>query len=192
MFTYVSPMHYVLEVSVCGHVQERGLRVMPLVRVIDCPAPSSERCLGFNVTTGQTQCGIGYLQGSYLCSACAPRYFTDFYGTCAACPAVATLWQRFSMLVWIVVGILGAVVAVYAFLLGLVWIVGGTLTGGVFRAINLALWCLMTAQVFFRCRGCRFTLCSSAPSHLVQRRHCPPDARPGCSPCMHADLPSRN
>lgn len=56
--------------------------------VLACPRPASARCLGWNATMGAVQCGAGYLQGSPLCSACAPGYHADAAsGACVRCPA---------------------------------------------------------------------------------------------------------
>lgn len=46
--------------------------------VTPCAAPKPEmRCTGWSVALGETRCGTGYLQGSYLCSACAPGNFLE-------------------------------------------------------------------------------------------------------------------
>lgn len=55
--------------------------------------------------------------------------------------------QRYSGLLYIVAAIVALVCVVYAFLAALVCFVGGTITGGLFRMSNLALWALMCAQV---------------------------------------------
>lgn len=55
--------------------------------------------------------------------------------------------QRYSGLLYIVAAIVALVCVVYAFLAALVCFVGGTITGGLFRLSNLALWALMCAQV---------------------------------------------
>lgn len=55
--------------------------------------------------------------------------------------------QRYSGLLYIVVAIVALVCVVYAFLAALVCFIGGTITGGLFRMSNLALWALTCAQV---------------------------------------------
>lgn len=57
------------------------------------------------------------------------------------------MWSRYAGLIFVVAAILGLVVIVYAFLAVLVCLVGGTITGGLFRVSNLAMWALMCAQV---------------------------------------------
>ena len=120
------------------------------------------------------QCGAGYLQGSFQCSACDVGYFLGTTGICEVCPAVASAWQvrrpemhfekkaplalnkacsppqRYSGLLFILVAIFAIVCVVYASLFALVCFVGGTITGGLFRKSNLALWALMCAQVRWR------------------------------------------
>ena len=55
--------------------------------------------------------------------------------------------QRYSNLVYLLIAICGFVATVYAGLAALTCCVGGTITGGLFRMSNLALWALMCAQV---------------------------------------------
>lgn len=117
--------------------------------VLQCPPPTT-RCLGWNASLGASQCGVGYKQGSYLCSACAPGYYLDGTGACNACPVLQSSWQRYAGLVFIIVAIIGLIVIVYAALALLVYAVGGTITGGLFRMSNLAIWALMCAQVCVR------------------------------------------
>lgn len=46
--------------------------------VTPCSAPDAEsRCTSWSVALGATQCGSGYLQGSYLCGSCAAGYFSQ-------------------------------------------------------------------------------------------------------------------
>lgn len=116
--------------------------------VFDCPPPALERCAGWNVTSGSTQCGSPYLQGSYLCSACASGYALSSDGTCEACPVIASMWDRYRVLLMIIAALLGIVSLVYAVLLLLVRMVGGSITGGAMRAINLGVWGFATIQVF--------------------------------------------
>ena len=58
--------------------------------------------------------------------------------------------QRYSGILYILVAITALVGVVYAVLAALTCLVGGTITGGLFRMSNLALWALMCAQVRWR------------------------------------------
>jgi len=118
--------------------------------VLSCPLPAPRvRCLGWNASAGASQRGTAYLQGSFLCSACAPGHFLDDTGACAACPKIDNPWQRYGGLVYVFAGIAGVVLLVYCGLALLVHFVGGTITGGLYRMSNLALWALACAQVRF-------------------------------------------
>lgn len=85
--------------------------------VVPCAPPDAEvRCRGWDVQGGRSACGAGYLQGSFLCGACASRYFLQvcgegppFFsnpylavpclqddGTCVSCPPSASAWDRYS------------------------------------------------------------------------------------------------
>jgi len=125
---------------------------------------------------GASLCGHGYLQGSYLCTACAPRFFLEDSGACTACPVLASAWQRYSGLLYICMAIVGIVALVYAILAILVFCVGGTITGGLFRMSNLALWALMCAQVRVRVLSCTQSV---AQSHVFPL---------GCIGCCHCRL----
>lgn len=114
--------------------------------IFSCPPPA-ERCLGWNITLGASQCGTGYLQGSFACSACSRGYYQDDAGACSACPYLGTAWQRYGQLLYVCAAIIGIVVFVYALLALMVCVVGGTIAGGLFRMSNLAMWALMCAQV---------------------------------------------
>ena len=58
--------------------------------VVACPPPQSRsRCLGWAASAATTQCGVSYLQGSFLCTACAKDFYAVGDGTCAACPVLA-------------------------------------------------------------------------------------------------------
>ena len=72
---------------------------------------------------------------------------------------LSPLPQRYSGIIYIVAAIVALVCIVYAFLVTLVCVVGGTVTGGLFRMSNLALWALMCAQV-----------CATCESHLREKR----------------------
>lgn len=80
------------------------------------PPDPAARCSQWNSSSGSTQCGrgapksvkedicslaqviclfcAGYLQGSFLCSACDKGFYAPGDGSCAECPIVASLWDR--------------------------------------------------------------------------------------------------
>jgi hypothetical protein len=93
-----------------------------------------------------------FLPSACCCSACAKSYYVADDGTCAACPPRLTAWQQYQGLLYIGVAVVAIVILVYAFLAVIVCVQGGTITGGLFRMSNLALWALSTAQV---CRNKR-------------------------------------
>jgi hypothetical protein len=91
--------------------------------VVPCEPPDPlVRCTGWNASVSATQCGAGYLQGSYTCSACAPGFFLADDGRCSQCPILGSLWQRYSSLVYIVVAIFVVVIVVYLCLVLLVFV----------------------------------------------------------------------
>lgn len=58
------------------------------------PPLASVRCAGWSAGSAVTQCGPGYLQGSYLCAACANNFFAVGDGSCSACPLIqGALWR---------------------------------------------------------------------------------------------------
>lgn len=59
------------------------------------PPTTGRRCVGWNATTGLTQCGAPYRQGSYLCGTCADAFYPASDGSCAACPPAGTTWERY-------------------------------------------------------------------------------------------------
>jgi hypothetical protein len=115
--------------------------------VTPCMAPAKERCTGWNVTIGATLCGVGYLQGSFLCSACEPSYYLQDDATCASCPVLTSAWDRYRSLMYILIVLLGIVALVWAGLWTLVRMRGGTLAGGAVRMVQLGVWGFMAAQV---------------------------------------------
>lgn len=50
-------------------------------------------------------CGMDYRQGSYLCESCATGAYAVGDGSCAHCPDVITLWDRYSGLLELIIGI---------------------------------------------------------------------------------------
>ena len=53
------------------------------------------------------------MQGSYLCGACVPGYFLDFDGTCSACPAVSSVWDKYGTLIVLFLCVLGFALVVF-------------------------------------------------------------------------------
>ena len=54
-----------------------------------CPPPdATERCRGWDPAISATICGPTYLQGSFLCQACAVGSYSVGDGTCRLCPSV--------------------------------------------------------------------------------------------------------
>ena len=102
------------------------------------------------MSAGATQCGQGYLAGSYACAACAPGYSRSGPGGCDACPAapaVTSGWARYAVAGGIFVGVAVAALLVGALVLAVTWCKGDSLSGRTLRAVDLCLWALLTAQV---------------------------------------------
>ena len=110
------------------------------------PDPQS-RCTGWNLTTGATQCGPQYRQGSYLCGSCAGGFYGDASGGCSPCPQYASTWERYSGVLIVIAVLAGLVAAVWGVLVLLVFFRGGTIAGGASRVVSLGVWVLLTLQV---------------------------------------------
>ena len=91
---------------------------------------------------------LGYLTGSYLCTACATSFYLLDDGTCRACPIVVGFWSRYSGLFYIFIAIIVVVICVYLLLVFIAHLTGGTLAGGARRMMTLGVWTLTTAQVW--------------------------------------------
>ena len=109
------------------------------------PPLASVRCAGWSAGSAETQCGPGYLQGSYLCAACADNFFAVGDGSCAACPVIqgalfsgvhyrahttrpiagAGSWEKYKGLLALVGGVVGFAAAVYGILAVVVFVAGG-------------------------------------------------------------------
>lgn len=135
-----------------------------------CPGPDpANRCSGWNISTvsgrpcaetiqpcdlapvlhpqGSVNCGRGYRQGSALCGTCDIAFYLADDGTCASCPAVGTLWQRYSGLLVVIAAIVGLLVVVWIALVLVVLLRGGTLLGGASRMADLGGWSLSCCTV---------------------------------------------
>jgi hypothetical protein len=52
-------------------------------KLVSCRAPPFERCLGYNTSSDQSQCGPGYT--GFACGACSYGYYPNSAGACVAC-----------------------------------------------------------------------------------------------------------
>ena len=111
------------------------------------PPDPLTRCLGWNATVGASECGPGYLQGSFLCGSCETGFYGDPSGACAPCPVLASSWQRYAGVIFVILVVVALVVFVWAVLVLLVKLRGGTIMGGARRLVSLAVWALLAAQV---------------------------------------------
>lgn len=103
-----------------------------------CSFPAAQRCVGWSNELGTTQCGEGYLQGSYACGFCAKGYYSNqrTNGACEKCPANDGSISAFIVPILIVFGAILAVASV----LGVVTVIitlkaGGTVIGGLMRLV---------------------------------------------------------
>lgn len=100
--------------------------------LLPCSAPgATKRCVGWNSAVGGVKCGVGYLQGSYLCGACAQAYFLSGDGTCSACPILPSLWVQYKGLFTLIV-----VVVAFAAVVYLTVIVGSYAAGLSIRVVS--------------------------------------------------------
>ena len=53
--------------------------------IFRCRTPSSGRCEGYNITTGQAECKEGYDSGTDFCDKCADDYYEGIDGKCYSC-----------------------------------------------------------------------------------------------------------
>jgi hypothetical protein len=121
--------------------------------VLPCPPPDpTARCPGWGAEGpggAAAACGPGYLAGSFLCQACAPRYYPSDVGDCAACPVISGAWDRYRGLLGLLAGIAAfvGVVAAALYVTLLCCVRGGSLAGGARQLVGLGIWTLTTLQV---------------------------------------------
>lgn len=138
--------------SVCpaGAICPGGVRVWPQLGLwvsneysqapISCAPPAEQRCVGWNTTTGRTQCGPTYRQGSSQCSVCASGCYLTAGGSCEYCPSALTTLDR----VRPALSVLGALLCIFIVVAILVLTVQriyvkGTLAGGLTRSFEFLL-----------------------------------------------------
>jgi hypothetical protein len=115
--------------------------------VAPCADPgATQRCVGWDAAAGETACGAGFRQGSYLCGACSPGYYDPGDGMCTACPVNPTPWEKYRGLLGLVAGLAVAVALVYAALFGVVRVAGGTIAGSAKRVVTLGVWAYLAVQ----------------------------------------------
>lgn len=112
-----------------------------------CPAPAIERCTGWNDALGTVLCGQAYKQLSPACSACAVGWYPARDGSCSACPGTSGL----GALARAILAFAGAAAAVGSgillFTFVLAKLLGGTVSGGYTRVVDLLIWSVMLLQV---------------------------------------------
>ena len=67
--------------------------------------------------------------------------------SCQPCPVIVTAWDKYHALLYVLFAVVALVAVVYASLLLLVFVRGGTLAGGAVRMLGLFVWGLQAAQV---------------------------------------------
>ena len=63
-----------------------------------CKTPATERCVGFNVTSLTTMCGVEY--DGTLCSQCRAGYYQKDDETCHQCPANKNTYDQLFQAMW--------------------------------------------------------------------------------------------
>ena len=122
--------------------------------VSPCGPPDPEvKCGGWNVSCGAVQCGAAYRAGSPLCGACAPSYYLQDDGSCAACPVIAGAWGRYRVVLLLLCGAFASALCVGLLLAVIVKLHGGTLDGSARLMLDLALWSVAALQVCGLARG---------------------------------------
>eukprot|EP01029_Cantina_marsupialis_P022086 TRINITY_DN537_c0_g1_i10.p1 TRINITY_DN537_c0_g1~~TRINITY_DN537_c0_g1_i10.p1 ORF type:complete len:778 (+),score=287.05 TRINITY_DN537_c0_g1_i10:1601-3934(+) len=76
-------------------------------KTLRCQPPSTERCNGWNATVGQSQCGHGYMMGSYGCISCDDQFFENTIKTCERCPEHKNSSDKYKPFIYLGLGVLG-------------------------------------------------------------------------------------
>jgi hypothetical protein len=104
-----------------------------------CAPPSEDRCVGWDVSADSTVCGPSYRPDSVGCHSCADGYYGELDGSCAACPAPATLAGRG---LGIALGVLLAAAAVWGACKLATVVAGGSTRLRLTSALHYAFWAL--------------------------------------------------
>ena len=108
-----------------------------------CPLPADVRCLGWNVTTGRTECGPGYDRNSIGCTACLKHYYPELQ-LCMPCPATggAVVVHVFAIILFVsaVAAVAVGVLVVHARMHG------GDVKAGLMAAKDFTVWTIVTWQ----------------------------------------------
>ena len=112
-----------------------------------CVAPSTLRCIGWNASTGTTQCGVGYRQGSIGCESCDEGYFSATTGApCTQCETAHTI-SLFVNLLAFVAALTGLAALNYALICLALKLGGGTAKGGAWRSLQFLVWVFTLVQL---------------------------------------------
>lgn len=114
--------------------------------LLRCAAPSTARCIEFDVASGAMRCGDAYAQGSWGCLTCAAGSYPKSDGGCAACPqgrGYTLLAQELGKALGV---LLAWAIAVYALLYGVAKALGSSLKGSAMRLLDLLLFAWVLLQ----------------------------------------------
>lgn len=115
--------------------------------VIPCRPPAQDRCVGWNMTSSSSQCGIGYGPDTPGCTGCASGYFKELQ-TCQACPPSKD--DMIFVVLRFVAVIAGLFVVTFGIIVAVTRSRGGTVSGGVFRARDFVSWTMITWQTIIQ------------------------------------------
>lgn len=113
--------------------------------LVQCAAPASTRCLGWDTVIGASACGSGCQGGA--CTWCWPRFYLAIDLTCVSCPPTNGVWDMARP--WGI--LLGAVAAITTDALAFVFVIAnassGTLSASGDRLLNMDSWTVSTVQM---------------------------------------------
>jgi hypothetical protein len=113
-----------------------------------CAPPALQRCLGWEPTLAAVRCGAGYRQFSAGCLACDEGFFqATSTGACTPCPTSAGLDALLTSLLLFAGTVAVSLAAVLALTLLVAKLVGGSVSGGRTRVLDLLLWLVVVLQV---------------------------------------------